>query len=133
MKPSSLILSAFALTALLSACGKEAPKTEAPAAPVAVVSPAPAAPVANAEISPGEAVFKKTCAMCHQSGMAGAPILGKKDDWAGRVEQGMDTLLKHATEGYTGQKGMMPAKGGNAALTDAEIKATVEFMVGKVK
>ena len=102
-------------------------------APEAEATPAPAAPVANAEISPGEAVFKKTCAMCHQSGMGGAPILGKKDDWVGRVEQGMDLLLKHATEGYTGQKGMMPPKGGNPALTDAEIKATVEFMVSKVK
>ena len=133
MKPSPLVLSAFALAVLLSACGKEAPKTEAPAAPVAVTTPAPAAPVANAEISPGEAVFKKTCAMCHQSGMGGAPILGKKDDWVGRVEQGMDLLLKHATEGYTGQKGMMPPKGGNAGLSEEQIHATVDWMLANLK
>ena len=52
MKPSSLVLSAFALTALLSACGKEAPKTEVSAAPVAVTTPAPAAPVAKLQDLP---------------------------------------------------------------------------------
>ena len=56
---------------------------------------------------------------------------GNKDDWGPRIAQGKDTLYKHALEGFTGQKGMMPARGGNAALTDDEVKAAVDFMVSK--
>ena len=61
------------LVGLLAACGKsEAPKTEAPAAAPAAAAPAPA-PVAAvaADGGQGEALFKKTCAMCHQTGVAG--------------------------------------------------------------
>ena len=117
------------LVALLAACGKsEAPKTEAPApAPVAAAP----APVAAADGGKGADVFKKTCAMCHQTGVAGAPKLGDKADWGPRIAQGKDTLYKHATEGYNGAKGAMPAKGGNPALKDDEVKEIVDFMVAK--
>ena len=114
------------LVALLAACGKsEAPKTEAPApAPVAAAP----APVAAADGGKGADVFKKTCAMCHQTGVAGAPKLGDKADWGPRIAQGKDTLYKHALEGFTGNKGMMPARGGAATLGDDEVKAAVDFM-----
>ena len=45
-----------------------------------------------------------------------------------RIAQGKDTLYKHAIEGFTGAKGMMPARGGGASLTDDEVKAAVDFM-----
>ena len=79
----------------------------------------------------GAELFKKTCAMCHQTGVAGAPKLGDKADWGPRIAQGKDTLYKHATEGFNGNKGAMPAKGGNPALKDDEIKTIVDFMVSK--
>ena len=63
--------------------------------------------------------------------MAGAPLPGNKDEWAPRIAQGNDTLYKHAIEGYTGAKGLMPARGGNPKLTDDEVKAAVDFMVHK--
>ena len=69
--------------------------------------------------------------MCHQTGVAGAPKLGDKADWGPRIAQGKDTLYKHATEGFNGNKGAMPAKGGNPALKDDEIKTIVDFMVSK--
>ena len=126
------------LVGLLAACGKsEAPKTEAPAAPApAAAAPAPApAPVADATADGGKGaeLFKKTCAMCHQTGVAGAPKLGDKADWGPRIAQGKDTLYKHATEGFNGNKGAMPPKGGNPALQDDEIKAIVDFMVSKAE
>jgi cytochrome c5 len=42
-------------------------------------------------------------------------------------------MIKHAIEGYTGSAGMMPAKGGNPALTDEQVKATVEWMISQVQ
>lgn len=120
---------------LLAACGKsEAPKTDAPP-PVAAPAPAPAAPVAEAAADGGKGaeLFKKTCAMCHQTGVAGAPKLGDKADWGPRIAQGPDTLYKHAIEGFNGAKGAMPAKGGNPALSDDEIKVIVDFMVAKAQ
>ncbi|MDE2598874.1 MAG: cytochrome c5 family protein [Rhodocyclaceae bacterium] len=123
------MLGAVALT--LAACGK----SEAPAAPQASQSapaesaaPAPAAPAPVAENTVGKGVFGKTCSMCHAAGVAGAPKPGDKADWGPRIAQGKDVLYKHAMEGFTGAKGMMPARGGNAALTDDEVKAAVDYM-----
>ncbi len=118
---------------LLAACGKsEPPKSEAPppAAAPAAAAPAPVADAA-ADGGKGAELFKKTCAMCHQTGVAGAPKLGDKADWGPRIAQGQDTLYKHAIEGFNGAKGAMPAKGGNPALSDDEMKLIVDFMVAK--
>ena len=60
-------------------------------------------------------------------------MLTNKAAWAPRLAQGEATLLKHAIEGYTGTEGMMPAKGGNPALTDEQVKATVDWMIAQVK
>ena len=38
-------------------------------------------------------------------------------------------MYRHAIDGYTGAKGMMPARGGSANLTDDEVKAAVDHMV----
>lgn len=79
----------------------------------------------------GKGVFGKTCAMCHAAGVAGAPKPGDKADWGPRIAQGKETLYKHAIEGFTGAKGMMPARGGSSTLTDAEVKAAVDYMADK--
>ncbi|MFP5383790.1 MAG: c-type cytochrome [Gammaproteobacteria bacterium] len=143
MNKATLALVA-SLTTLLAACGQpdKAPATEAAApaveaaAPAAEVAPAAEAAAVVAEAAApaneaGEKAYKSTCAMCHASGAAGAPIVGNKDDWAPRIAQGNDTLYKHAIEGYTGAKGMMPAKGGNASLADDVVKGAVDYMVAK--
>jgi cytochrome c5 len=69
------------------------------------------------------------CTACHTAGVAGAPKLGDKTAWAPRLKQGADALLQSAIKG----KGAMPPKGGNGALTDAEIRAAVDFMVSQSK
>ena len=81
----------------------------------------------------GKKVFDSTCTACHTAGVAGAPKLGDKAAWGPRIKQGKDMLYKHALEGYTGKTGMMPAKGGNASLADADVKAAVDFMVSQAK
>ena len=77
----------------------------------------------------GKAVYDKTCTVCHAAGVAGAPKLGDKAAWAPRVATGKDALVASVVKG----KGAMPPKAGNAALTDDEIKAAVDFMVAGAK
>lgn len=119
---------------LLAGCGDKKP-ADAPAAAPAATAPAPApapaaAPSADENVV-GKGVYGKTCAMCHAAGVAGAPRPGDKDDWGPRIAQGKDTLYKHALEGFTGAKGMMPARGGASTLTDDEVKAAVDYMAAK--
>jgi len=85
--------------------------------------------VAAAGPADGEAVYNSACAACHTTGAAGAPKLGDVDAWSARIAQGLEVLLDHAINGYQGNSGVMPAKGGNAALSDAEVTAAVESMV----
>ncbi|HWI80458.1 c-type cytochrome [Ramlibacter sp.] len=132
MKHLTLTL-AICGAALLAACSKQetpAPAAPAPAAtaPAAAPAAAPAPATASADNAAGKSVFNKTCALCHAAGVAGAPKPGDKADWGPRIAQGMDTLYTHAIGGFTGAKGQMPAKGGNAALSDDDVKAAVNYM-----
>jgi cytochrome c5 len=80
----------------------------------------------------GSVIYGALCSACHGSGVGGAPMLTQAA-WSARVAQGMDTLVKHAVEGYQGPAGLMPAKGGNPALTDEQVAATVKWMVDNLK
>jgi len=88
---------------------------------------APAA--ASASLDSPEAVYNAACAACHGAGVAGAPKLGDGAAWSARIDQGMDTLVKHAIEGFQGSAGYMPAKGGNPALSDEQVRSAVQYMV----
>jgi cytochrome c5 len=76
----------------------------------------------------GKAVYDATCAACHTTGAAGAPKLGDKAAWAPRVKD-MAAVTASALKG----KGVMPAKGGNSSLSDADVTAAVEYMVSQSK
>jgi cytochrome c5 len=73
----------------------------------------------------GKGTYQSACFACHGTGAAGAPKLGDKGAWKKRIAQGNATLFDHAINGFKG----MPAKGGNASLSDAAVKAAVEYMV----
>ena len=93
---------------------------------------AAASQVAYGGTTDGKTIYDNLCTGCHTSGAGGAPKL----DGAGmgaRAAQGLELLVKHAIEGYTGTAGVMPAKGGNPALTDEQVKVTVEWMVAQSK
>ncbi len=77
----------------------------------------------------GATVYNTVCMACHASGAAGAPKAGDKAAWAPRIATGSAALIKSVTNG----KNAMPPKGGAADLTDAEIKAAVEHLVGLSK
>jgi cytochrome c5 len=80
----------------------------------------------------GSVVFNNLCTGCHTSGAGGAPTLTAAGMGA-RAGKGKDTLYKHAIEGFQGTAGVMPAKGGNPALTDDQVKATVDWMLANIK
>lgn len=124
MKISVPVLALVLLFGLV-ACGQK--ETSAPASAPAAAPVAAPAPVAENAV--GKKVYGNVCSMCHSAGVAGAPKPGDKPDWGPRIAQGNDVLYKHALEGYNGAKGQMPARGGNAALTDDEVKAAVDHMV----
>jgi cytochrome c5 len=86
-----------------------------------------------AETLSGPQVYNAACLACHGAGIGGAPILGDASVWTPRIEQGMETLVGHAINGYQGEAGYMPPKGGRVDLSDEEIAAAVEYMVSEAQ
>ncbi|WP_349793062.1 cytochrome c5 family protein [Xanthomonas sp. WHRI 7064] len=81
----------------------------------------------------GKTIFDNLCTACHTTGVGKAPTLDHAH-WDARIAQGKDTLYKHAIEGYTGPDGgIMPPKGGNPALTEEQVRATVDWMLSNLK
>lgn len=73
----------------------------------------------------GSAIYDRFCSACHTSGALGAPKINVAADWEDRLAQGMETVLKHAIEGYNA----MPPKGTCGDCSDDEIQAAIDYMV----
>ena len=100
----------------------------------AVALPAQAAGSVYPELQPGlsqgRSIWIANCEGCHGYGIAGAPIPMEPSEWAPRLEKGKATLYEHAINGFFGPDDtMMPERGGNPDLSDAEVKAAVDYMV----
>lgn len=98
----------------------------------------PAAPAAQAPVRTarraagtpdGKKIYETTCMTCHATGVANAPKFGDKAAWAPHLAHGVEHLRENALKGV----GAMPPKGGNLTLSEAEVKAAVDYMVGAVK
>ncbi|MGH8501202.1 MAG: c-type cytochrome [Gammaproteobacteria bacterium] len=76
----------------------------------------------------GEQTYAQACAVCHDSGTAGAPRITDKAAWQPRIEQGKQTLYDHAINGFNA----MPPKGGDASLSDEQVQAAVDHIVATV-
>jgi len=72
-------------------------------------------------------IVEGTCMSCHGTGAMGAPKVGTKAQWKPRFAKGMKSMMKNATQGI----GMMPARGGDASLTDADIEKAIKYMLKK--
>jgi cytochrome c oxidase subunit 2 len=77
----------------------------------------------------GKATYQQICQACHAAALMGAPKSGDKAAWAPRIAQGPAVLHEHAIKGIRA----MPAKGGNPGLSDDQVKAAVDYMVGLAK
>ena len=86
--------------------------------------------VASAEIvktaeRSAEEIYNSKCAGCHTSGVMGAPMYASLEDWAPRLDLGLEKLTLSAIAG----KGGMPAKGTCMDCSDNDIKITVQYML----
>ncbi|MDQ3617508.1 MAG: c-type cytochrome [Pseudomonadota bacterium] len=102
------------------------------AAATAAAAAAAASQVAYGGTLDGSVIYNNLCAGCHTSGAGGAPTL-VRTQWSARIAQGEATLNRHAIEGYVGDVGVMPAKGGNPALTDEQVIASVDWMLDNLQ
>ena len=90
--------------------------------------------VASAEIvetavRSGEEIYNSKCAGCHTSGVMGSPKFASLEDWAPRIDLGLEKLTLSAIAG----KGGMPAKGTCMDCTDNDIKITVQYMLDSLE
>lgn len=101
------------------------------AAPAADKSPigVSAADASQPDLAHGQQIYRQACAFCHDRGAAGAPKIGDAAAWGPRLAPGMETLTASVLRG----KGAMPAKGGNPALTDADVRAAVAYLVAQAR
>jgi cytochrome c5 len=72
----------------------------------------------------GGEIVRMQCAKCHESGAGGAPRIGDQTAWIPRLKPGLDTVVRSAINGHGG----MPARGGMADLTDAELRSAITYM-----
>jgi len=71
-----------------------------------------------------EMMYASVCAVCHGSGVAGAPIPGSAV-MTDRAAKGIDALVQSAINGLNA----MPPRGGRADMSDEQVQAIVEFMI----
>lgn len=72
----------------------------------------------------GEQIVKEICSGCHAEGKGGAPKIGDWQEWKPRVAKGLAALTESAIHGHKG----MPARGGRAEISDAEMRRAIEYM-----
>ena len=72
----------------------------------------------------GEQVVRSQCVKCHETAVGGAPRIGDQAAWLPRLKLGLDSLVRSAINGHGG----MPARGGEADLTDPEMRSAIVYM-----
>lgn len=103
------------------------PSLASPAMPAQAPAAAAEAPLSGAE------VYDQLCSLCHAAGVGGAPMLTDQAAWAPRLAQSQDVLREHVLNGFQGQAGVMPPKGGRPDLSDDEVLAAMQYMLEEVE
>jgi len=132
------VLAVLVLSLAIIACGKkeetkteqtkQATPTEQKSTPMEQTKQQAAAGSTAASDS-GKAVYQNNCAACHETGVSGAPKIGDKPAWDGLIAKGKDQLVQSVINGM----GAMPPKAGNPSLSEAEIRAAVDYIVNQVR
>lgn len=87
---------------------------------------------ATREPMSGQEVYQAVCTVCHSTGAGGSPKLTMAA-WAARIAKGEETMISHAINGFQGESGIMPPKGGRTDLSDEEVTKAVKYMLAQIK
>jgi cytochrome c5 len=99
-------------------------------APVAAADPGAYAQLQGESLVEGRSIWLANCEGCHGYGIAGAPVPMKPADWRARLAKGKPVLYAHAINGFFGPDDtLMPGRGGNPELSDAQVRAAVDYMI----
>ncbi len=112
----SLLL--FLLTLTIFACNSSSPQRQA----ASTVLPF-ADDVADAAVM---GKWTRSCALCHVSGNAGAPLVGDTAEWQRRLAQGEESILQRVLQGYNS----MPPLGYCMSCEVQDFRAMIGFMAG---
>jgi cytochrome c5 len=82
-----------------------------------------------AAVPSGEQTVQEVCSACHGAGLLGAPQIGNGAAWSARLKEAgsVDGLLAVAASG----RNNMPPRGGESSLSDAELRAAIEYMLAR--
>lgn len=110
----------ISIVLFLAACTNDSTDTASqPASAPATSAEEPARQAVNQTIDSAQ-IYRQNCHSCHDSGLMGAPMLGND-----RYQADFETLVENSINGI----GMMPPRGGNASLSDDDVRAVVRYMV----
>ena len=128
---SVLIFIAIAGLASIGACSQGEPSSgSSNTDKVAAVAPQA---VSSTKRMPSDASLKslyiQSCYGCHSSGAAGAPRSGNTEQWAPRLQKGMNTLLANTKSGVNS----MPPKGMCMNCSDDDFRALILFLSGQAE
>ena len=79
----------------------------------------------SSEIRNGKNVYEIACSVCHQAGLAGAPIFGNSSSWGERKNKALEELTHSVKNGLRG----MPAMGLCMNCTSSELEEAVQYML----
>ena len=72
------------------------------------------------------AKWSRSCALCHITGEAGAPVVGDTAEWQRRLQQGEEAIINNVVEGLNS----MPPLGYCMACEVSDFRAMVAYMAG---
>ena len=72
------------------------------------------------------AKWSRSCALCHITGEAGAPVVGDTAEWQRRLQQGEEAIINNVVEGCNS----MPPLGYCMACEVSDFRAMVAYMAG---
>lgn len=121
MKLSSLKIIGLALTLFLSACSNLG--IQIPESQDSFISYPFRNDIANETVM---GKWARSCALCHITGEAGAPVVGDEDEWQKRLLKGERGILENVLNGYNS----MPPLGYCMSCEVSDFRAMIAYMAG---
>ena len=120
-KPFLHLFSLALLTMLLSVCSSVA--SQNPRSGEQFRPPTLRAVTVDEEVM---AKWSRSCALCHITGEAGAPVVGDTAEWQRRLQQGEEAIINNVVEGFNS----MPPLGYCMACEVSDFRAMIAYMAG---